>query len=187
MHCLPFTLKRAHFASLGLLRSFTLPEQLTPARFDLLYALHRTGYKSPYQWWIARMLGVSRATVCKMIRGLRNLGMLELHVDKKNVHARRISLTKLGRKRFARALKAVRRGRVDAGVRGAWKAAELPRRETRFLVYQLVGLTQRYSRGLDEFTELYRYPELAMRWRANASPPSPRFHSASPTTTQESC
>ncbi|MGH7285166.1 MAG: hypothetical protein ACRELY_26890 [Polyangiaceae bacterium] len=157
MHCLPFTLKRAHFASYKLLQTFTIAEGLTPARFDLIYALHNTYYRWPFQWWLAQRLGVARATVCKMIRALRDLGFLELRVDSKDVHARRISLTKLGRKHFGRALKSIRRGRVDAAVRGAWKAAELPRRQTRFMVYELVGLIQRYSRGLDEFAELYRY------------------------------
>src|SRR5690348_6461533 len=109
MHALTFAIKRAHFASLRLLRPITLPEDLTPARFDLLYQLHRTRYRSPYQYVLARSLGVSRATICKMVRGLRERGILEVLVDAKNGRRRRIKLTRYGRKRFARAFKSIRR------------------------------------------------------------------------------
>ncbi|MGH7284976.1 MAG: hypothetical protein ACRELY_25905 [Polyangiaceae bacterium] len=139
-----------------MLRRFTLPEHLTPARFDLLFALHSTQHRMPYQWWLAKALGVSRPTICKMIRALRDLGILELRVDTRDVHARRIVLTRFGRKRFARALKAVTRGRVNATIRSAWRHAELPRREVELTIQDLIGLVQRYSRGIDEFTELYR-------------------------------
>jgi len=158
MHCLPFTLKRAHYASLKVLRPFTLPLDLTPARFDLLYALHLNRYHRPFQWWLARVLGVTRATVCKMIGALRRLGMIELSIDGKNVHARRISLTRLGRKRFARALKIVRRGKIEAMIRGAWRRMELSRRETGYIVDEVINIVQRYSRGIDEFAVLYRHP-----------------------------
>ncbi|MGH7281602.1 MAG: hypothetical protein ACRELY_08785 [Polyangiaceae bacterium] len=144
-------------ASLRLLRPFTLPQQLTPARFDLLYQLHLTRYRSPFQYRLAEWLGVTRATICKMIRGLRELGIVELRVDQKGVHYRRIQLTRFGRKCFARALKSVRRGRVDAAVRSAWRTLELSRRASRSIVGDLIFAALRYCRGLEEHTELYRY------------------------------
>lgn len=155
MHALPFALKRAHFVSLKLLRQFTIPEDLTPARFDLLYVLHKTRYRRPFQCRVAEWLGVSRATICKMVRALRNLGIIELIVDPKKTHFRRIKLTRFGRKRFSRALKAIRRGRVEGAVRSAWSTAELSTKEVIQEIVELRSRVFRFSRGLDERIELY--------------------------------
>ena len=159
MHALPFALKRAHFASLKLLRPFTLPQELTPARFDLLYALHMSRHRWPYQWWLAKTLGVTRATICKMVKALREIGLIDLSLFKTG-RQRRISLTRLGRKRFARALKAVRRGKVEAAVRSAWRKLDESRFDQWATVAELLEAADRYSRGLGDFTKLYRYLSL---------------------------
>ncbi len=159
MHALPFAFKHAHLASLKLLRKFTASEELTPARFDLLYALHVSRGRRPYQWRLAQTLGVSRATICKMVKGLCRLGFLEISATKTR-RQRRITVTRYGRKRFARVLKAVRRRKVEAAIRYAWRAMEESRFEQWATVAELLEATRRYVRGLGEFRELYRYLSL---------------------------
>src|SRR4029077_6115039 len=95
--------------------------------------------------------------ICKMIRALRNLGMLDLSVRRVNRRARRISLTRLGRKRFARVLKAIRKRKVEAAVRSAWRVMEFSRFEQWATIAELIEALDGYSRGLRDYTRLYKY------------------------------
>ncbi len=77
MHPLAFQLKRAHqrVVSFGqaMLRSFGL----TPARFDLLFIVHERPNYAPTQTDLCRILGVTAATISKMVRSLEELGIVE--------------------------------------------------------------------------------------------------------------
>ena len=94
-----------------------------------------------------------------MIKGLRDLGLLEVSAIRKR-RQRRITLTRLGRKRFARALKAVRTRKVESSVRHAWAAMEQSRFDQWATVAEVLEAVKRYCRGLGDFTELYWYLSL---------------------------
>ena len=71
-----FRLKRAHHGVLRLGRVPLKEMGLTAARFDLLFALTYEGLERASAIWqsvIRRMLGVSRATVSRMMISLENL------------------------------------------------------------------------------------------------------------------
>ncbi|MGH7281280.1 MAG: MarR family winged helix-turn-helix transcriptional regulator, partial [Polyangiaceae bacterium] len=156
MHVIAFTLKRSNQAASKVLQAIAAREGLTPARFDLLYTLHLTRYRAPFQFRIAEWLGVARPTICKMIRALRKIGLVEIRPDAVVRKRKRISLTRVGRRLFARLLRVVRRGQVRAAMRAAYCALGEPRKAVRMLLAEIVDRVERFSRGLDEFTTLYR-------------------------------
>lgn len=75
MHAIFFGLKRAHHGTLRITRKVLAAMGLTSARFDLLYAVkERRG--GILQSALRRVLGVSRATVSRMLASLEKLGLV---------------------------------------------------------------------------------------------------------------
>jgi DNA-binding MarR family transcriptional regulator len=75
-----FGLKRAFHGTLRLGRKPLREHGLTAARFDLLFALTDEGRArraAMYQSTLRRILGVSRATVSRMMISLEELGLVE--------------------------------------------------------------------------------------------------------------
>jgi DNA-binding MarR family transcriptional regulator len=105
MHAVPFLLKRAYQASLKMLRPIAARQGLTPGRFDLLYALEAIRCYAKDQTALAKRLGVTRPTVCKMVRALEKAGFLERRVAAWDRRFRHIEMTSYGRRRFAKLLK----------------------------------------------------------------------------------
>lgn len=105
MHPIPFRLKRAYQASLKMMRPIAARQGLTPARFDLLYALQAIRRHSRSQTQLARRLGVTRPTVCKMVNGLEKAGVLVREVSAFDKRHRDVKLTHYGRRCFAKLLK----------------------------------------------------------------------------------
>lgn len=73
MHCLSFKLKRGHHATLRHARRLTAEVGLTPARFDLLYAVYTSVLRCIRQSNLRRALGVAPVTVSRMLRSLMDL------------------------------------------------------------------------------------------------------------------
>jgi DNA-binding MarR family transcriptional regulator len=99
MHFLAFQFKRAHYTALRISRPIAAKFGLTPARFDMLYAIRYQMRVSQAQ--VARALGVSGVTVSRMLRKLEGLGLVR-RATHKCVDGRMKSprLTRLGRRRF---------------------------------------------------------------------------------------
>ena len=121
MHHIFFSLKRTHHRALAYSRKFTVRNGLTPARFDMLYAIdqHRDAFL--WQSHLRRLLGVTAATISRMVRSLEALGYV---VRKKNDYDRRqieIRMTDLRTKvfRFVEDL-TMTSGYVDFIVTGAF-------------------------------------------------------------------
>src|SRR6516225_6895329 len=74
MHLAFFGLKRAHHGVLRVTRRQLGELGLTPARFDLLYAVLERW--SPPQVDLCRALGVSAPTVSRMVSSLQQLGLV---------------------------------------------------------------------------------------------------------------
>jgi DNA-binding MarR family transcriptional regulator len=80
MNRLSFSLKRAHQAALRFARHALDGTGLTPARYDLLHAVKlRKGRMS--QRDLERVLGVTRATVSRMLASLEELEFVRREVD----------------------------------------------------------------------------------------------------------
>lgn len=75
MHLLHFSIKRAHHRILRFARGMLHPFAITPARLDMLQAIHRS-LEVPTQSEVARMLGVTRQTVSEMLDALEALGLV---------------------------------------------------------------------------------------------------------------
>jgi DNA-binding MarR family transcriptional regulator len=110
MERIAFALKRAFQGSLRVLRTMLDPHGLTPARFDLLRAAAKAAtYRGQdmgtgvYQSKLARELGVTRVTVCRMARSLEERGFIARRADL-NRRERWITFTDAGAAALLRAI-----------------------------------------------------------------------------------
>jgi DNA-binding MarR family transcriptional regulator len=119
MHAAFFGLKRAYWGSLRTTRRRLTAMGLTAARFDMLYVLWEMPLRLPVsQKEITRELGVTRPVVSRMLKSLREIGLV---TRARALHDRRtweIELTAQGRARIRRAVRFfVRRG-------AAWRCVQ---------------------------------------------------------------
>ncbi|HEX7602985.1 MAG TPA: MarR family transcriptional regulator [Polyangiaceae bacterium] len=103
MHALYFRLKRAFQSTLRISRPALRHYGLTPARFDLLYAVQGADHyhrleRPPSMWQSAlrRALGVTAATVSRMLRSLEELGLVRRWRDASDTRQRVVELTPEG-------------------------------------------------------------------------------------------
>ncbi len=101
MHAIFFGLKRAHHGTLRITRDPLARMGLTPARFDMLYAIKSRHKSGVLQSALRRTLGVCRATVSRMLASLEELGLVTRKVHALDRRQRRVVLTTLGRWRIA--------------------------------------------------------------------------------------
>jgi DNA-binding MarR family transcriptional regulator len=103
MHAILFGMKRAFQRSLAVTRGPFARIRLTPARFDMLYAIDRG---TTLQSDLRRQLGVTAPTVSRMLKSLEKLGILRRHRPEHDTRQRCIELTPEGKKdiRYARDL-----------------------------------------------------------------------------------
>jgi DNA-binding MarR family transcriptional regulator len=100
MHRIFFGLKRAHQGTLRITRGVLAALGLTAARFDLLYAVKKSS-GDVVQSALRRVLGVSRATVSRMLASLEELGLVRRSVSERDRRQRLVELTTKGRWRIA--------------------------------------------------------------------------------------
>ena len=110
MHEVFFGFKRVHLRVLKLTRVF-MPKEvaLTPARFDMMriVELHAVRWGWVAQHRIQDLLGVSAATVSRMLKSLEALGFVVRERMDHDLRMRRIHITELGRERVRAALRAL--------------------------------------------------------------------------------
>jgi DNA-binding MarR family transcriptional regulator len=102
MHVILFGVKRAFHAPLKVFNRALEPYGLTCARFDALYGIARAGYRR-WQSDLWKRLGVSRATVSRMLRALEELGLVARRWDPNNRRQKIVQLTDAGAKALRRA------------------------------------------------------------------------------------
>jgi DNA-binding MarR family transcriptional regulator len=100
VHSIFFGLKRAHHGALRITRKVLSALGLTAARFDLLYAVKRSS-RGVIQSALRRVLGVSRATVSRMLASLEELGLVRRMVWSEDRRQKLVELTTKGRWRIA--------------------------------------------------------------------------------------
>jgi DNA-binding MarR family transcriptional regulator len=94
-----FRLKRAFHGVLRIGRPTLKEFGLTPARFDLLFALTDDGCKAVKGMWqskLARVLGVTRATTSRMLISLEELGLVGRKRSEEDRRQLDITLTETG-------------------------------------------------------------------------------------------
>ena len=107
MNAVFFGLKRAHQSVLRITRGGLAEVGLTPARFDMMFALRSRHGAS--QRYLQRLLGVTRATVSKMLSSLEKLGFIVRSVNPHDRRRKTVKLTAAGRMRFVQANMGLRR------------------------------------------------------------------------------
>jgi DNA-binding MarR family transcriptional regulator len=164
MHAVFFGLKRAFQSSLEWMKRVFEPHGLTPARFDMLFVIEREEFFS--QQHLGTVLGVSGATVSRMLKSLRQLGLLYTYPDPDDRRRKLIELTEHGRAVLEEAIEAV----LGSGLGGfavastvgwpsepLWKPDDVARGISK-LLYRLDRLREgfrdrallEYGRGPDE-------------------------------------
>ena len=93
MHAVCFALKRAYQGSLSEMGPTFAKVELTPARFDLLYAVFQSMRGKIWQSRLRRVLGVTAPTVSRMVRSLERLGFVERKRWPGDSRQRNVSLT----------------------------------------------------------------------------------------------
>src|SRR5262249_33609106 len=120
--------KRAQHRFLALSRSFVERFGITPARCDLLYSARRPRGAPRRQSEIRRVLGVTAATISRMIRSLEELGLVVRTVPHDDRRQRVVRLTKAGATVLRHVMrKIVATGRIEERLRGAISRAKTRR------------------------------------------------------------
>ena len=156
MHSVAFHLKRTylswiHKAALPAARSYGL----TPARFDMLYALEQFNGASS-QKEIQGMLSVCKATVSKMLTSLQELGLIVRKVNPFDRRKRIVTLTEKARAWMKLAVEEIMTSGVATAVLGYMFAN---RGEDEFEA--LVRVEERFMRALEQ---LWDRPWLKYYW-----------------------
>jgi DNA-binding MarR family transcriptional regulator len=100
-----FELKRGHIETVKFGRRVLSGFGLTPARFDVLYAITTTARMTQSQ--VRRALGVARATLSEMLGVLEQLGLVARTQANEDRRTRIVSLTKKGSAMLSRAADAI--------------------------------------------------------------------------------
>jgi DNA-binding MarR family transcriptional regulator len=129
MHALSFALKRAHLRTLAMSRSLVLPLGLTPARFDLLYIVHKKAFPSGIaQGDLGRTLGLAGATISKMLKSLEKLRLVRREPRPSDRRVKLVFMTYEGRMRVRLVLRRVMRtGAVQRAFEGVFRLPRRPR------------------------------------------------------------
>jgi DNA-binding MarR family transcriptional regulator len=118
MHAAFFGLKRAYWGSLRVTRKKLTEMGLTAARFDLLYMLWESPKAPRRQRNLTRALGVTAPVVSRMLKSLRELGLVVRERDRLDRRGWVVSLTEEGLRRMGVAV------RHFVRCRNAWRHVE---------------------------------------------------------------
>lgn len=112
MHAMFFGIKRVHLQTIKVVRALLRNEELTPARFDMMRILELHREWGIGQGKLTALLGVTAATVSRMLRALEELGFVTRRRVARDGRVRRVHITELGADRVQAALFAL----VDSGL-----------------------------------------------------------------------
>ena len=133
MHFISFRLKRAHHRSVRASMPFAAKHDLTPARVDLLFSIHKYSHikhlgRSLEQLHLRRLLGIASSTLSRMLRGLEDKGFVRRERCPWDRRANIVSITDAGLARFRKAMpdvfgRHVLRNHYEKALRTRWPYA----------------------------------------------------------------
>jgi DNA-binding MarR family transcriptional regulator len=91
-----FGSKQFYLGTIRLTRRWLTPFGLTPARFNMLCAITSNGYRGVAQHDLLGLLGVTSATICRMLKSLEELGLIVRKPHPGNPRHRWVSITAAG-------------------------------------------------------------------------------------------
>jgi DNA-binding MarR family transcriptional regulator len=115
-----FGSKQFYLGTIRLTRRWLTPFGLTPARFNMLCAITTSGFRGLAQHDLLGLLGVTSATISRMLRSLEELGLIVRKPHPRNPQRRWVTITWAGAHRLRAAIDEV----VDSGEL-AWAVAEI--------------------------------------------------------------
>jgi DNA-binding MarR family transcriptional regulator len=137
MHALTFAIKRTFQGYLRITRPWFAHFKLTPARFDLLYAIERIPARFILQSTLRRILGVTAATVSRMVSSLEALGFVTRSRCRVDARQRFVQLTERGVDAITRAIRETIPSRakliVDSAFVHKWFDDDIAFQDTCFL------------------------------------------------------
>jgi len=150
VHELSFRFKRAHLRAVAEHLPRAQRFGLTPARFDVMMAIWEEN-GCALQIGIARRLGLSPTTICKMVKVMEAAGLVERSVHLGDLRQRWVMFTRRGLECIVGAIKAFIRGDE---VRKIYDAVH---EEGREFVRKMVGAVRLVGRALGDWsTQWYR-------------------------------
>jgi DNA-binding MarR family transcriptional regulator len=151
MHTIPFGLKRTFHGFLRIMRPWFRRFSLTPARFDLLYAIQHRGRDCMLQSEIRSLLGVHPSTVSRMIDSLVDLGFIIRQRDRLDGRERVVVLTGKGALLLRRAIRETIPRISQLVVDSAFVLAWNPRRN--LVAANLAHLDRVLARGREQLLD----------------------------------
>lgn len=146
MHSMFFGIKRVHLRTLHISRVLLNEKGLTPARFDMMRIIELHRAYGVTQAKIIALLGVSGATVSRMLSSLEDLGYVVREQIARDRRALTVKITKLGLERVRHAReKLVDSGRAE---RLALRAFELSPDRARAPLAMMVRFLSRIRKNL---------------------------------------
>lgn len=153
MHALSFAFKRANLTSVRLGRGLLAPFGLTPARFDLLFVLFRS-HIPRRQFQLSKELGISRATVCRTVARLEQLGFVQRIRYAFDRRSHSIELTDFATSLMRRAIRTILGGGYLEVVYQCVLGSH-PCERAFFLVEDLIAWVERTARELGDTSTLH--------------------------------
>lgn len=127
MHAIAFRLKMGHLRNLAfgrwVIKERVKVKDMTPARFDLLYAVRRVAIEledRPFerlmhgieQWRLVKKLGVAKSVTSRMLKRLEELGWIRRERCEDDRRVKYVTLTKEGLRQIWKGMRRVFRGRI---------------------------------------------------------------------------
>lgn len=168
MHAVFFGLKRAHHRAIyGVSRALlrATETKLTPARFDLLDVVLRHG-GNVAQWKLIELLGVSGATISRMLKSLEKLKLVKRGRWESDARYLIVELTREGRRRVKKVLRlVVDSGYVDRIVRSALTSPPVRATAASAARGESVRAVTRWRRSPDSAETATALEAILLRWR----------------------
>jgi len=168
MHAMLFGLKRGYYATLRFARRVLVKFGVTPARFDLMFALWQYA-PGHLQSELRRILGVAGPTVSRMLKSLTQLGLVFRVRAMNDGREKMVLLTEKGKACVGRVVSALMEtgqveevmARAAGGERANWTLAR-----GQLAILNLEEALIRVRRGFaDRAQLLYRHCPYAQWWR----------------------
>jgi DNA-binding MarR family transcriptional regulator len=152
MHNYAFRTKRAFHSTLRVIKEHLAPDAedlLTPARFDMMFAIVRCSRFVYPQAYLRHLLGVSSVTISRMLRRMEELGLIVRYRDERDRRIKVARLTELGSSLLRRLKRTVIRKHVMH--RELEEAIQItPRKRARAVIDEMIEHASAIAASFDD-------------------------------------